>query len=317
MSSLLASIPYWEISALKLGPVSLQPFGILVATGVLFGAHLARKRAEKLGVDDDLVRALIGWTVIVGFIGAHVFDTLFYQWSDFKNDPILIIQVWKGISSYGGFIGAVVGYIAFTKVHKVKNHFVMGDLAAWAILPGFTFGRMGCATVHDHPGALSNFFMAIDFPAKSYVGQTYGAGPRHDLGFYELLFLLFLNLIFWIAVLSKERRYGFAIGFIAIGYAPVRFLLEPLRLSTTDPRFLGMTFAQFVSIALLITGVTIMIKIHRRSLEEAFSLEGIPKARPIGTAAQKKSQGGGKESTPASDKPSKTAGMKKKKKKKR
>lgn len=321
MEWLLAALPYWEVPAIPLGPMKLQPFGILVATGVLFGAWVCRKRAEQLGVDDDLVRSLIGYTVIVGFIGAHVFDTVFYQWGKLKDDPLLILQVWNGISSYGGFLGAIAGYLLFVKVHKVKNHYVMADLAAWAILPGFTFGRMGCATVHDHPGALSDFFLAVDFPADSYVGATYGPGPRHDLGFYELLFLLGLNLVFWTLVLSKRRRNGFAMAVVAIGYAPVRFLLEPLRLSQTDPRFVGLTFAQWVSIALLVTGITLMVKIYRRPEDRAFSLEGVPGYHPEGeppgkkSPNQKKSDSGKSGGSGKSAGGGKSGGSKKKKRK--
>ncbi len=314
MESFLASLPYWQIDAIKLGPVSLQPFGILVATGVLVGAHITRKHAETLGVDDDLVRALIGWTVGVGFIGAHVFDVLFYQWSDFKSDPVLMLQIWKGISSYGGFLGAIVGYLIFRHRNKITNDLVMADLAAWAILPGFTFGRAGCATVHDHPGALSDFFLAVNFPADSYVARTYGAGSRHDLGFYELLFLIGLNIVFWAIVLTKKRRNGMAMAIVAIGYAPVRFLMEPLRLKDTDPRIVGLTFAQWVSIALLVTGIIMIVKVLKKPEEQAFSLEGIPKPKPAPTTG-KKSESAAKASKPSPS--SKTSGMKKKKKKKR
>lgn len=313
MIDVLAALPYWEVPPIPLGPVKLQPFGILVATGVLVGAHIGRKRAEKLGVDDDLMRYLIGWTVICGFIGAHVFDVLFYQQDKLSDDPLLLIKIWAGISSYGGFLGAVFGYLAFRKIYNVKNDLVMADLAAWSILPGFTFGRAGCATVHDHPGALSDFFLAVDFPKDSHVGSMYGFGPRHDLGFYELLFLIALNIVFFTLVLTKERRHGFAMAVIAIGYAPVRFLLEPMRLKSTDPRYLGLTFAQWVSVALLVTGITILIKIYRKSEEEAFSMDGVPKLRPSGA----RPGAADKEAADEPKTPSKTSGMKKKKKKKK
>lgn len=331
MIDVLATLPYWHVPPISIpfptiplpgslptlhGPINLQPFGILVATGVLVGAHIGRKHAEKLGVDDDLMRYLIGWTVICGFIGAHVFDVFFYQWDEFKHDPVVLIQIWKGISSYGGFLGAVGGYLAFRHRHKVSNDWVMADLAAWSILPGFTFGRAGCATVHDHPGDLSNFFLAVRFPKDSYVSRVYGAGSRHDLGFYELLFLIALNIVFFTVMLKKERRHGYAMAFLAIGYAPVRFLLEPLRLPSTDPRLLGLTPAQWVSIALLATGITMMVKIMKKPEAEAFSMEGIPEG-PIDMVKAKQKARASASSKDESAGSDKTSGMKKKKKKKK
>ena len=321
MIDVLATLPYWHVPPIPLGPVKLQPFGILVATGVLVGAHIGRKRAEKLGVDDDLMRYLVGWTVICGFIGAHVFDVFFYQWDEFKQNPVVLVEIWKGISSYGGFLGAVCGYLGFRYRHKVTNDLVMADLAAWSILPGFTFGRAGCATVHDHPGGLSDFFLALRFPKDSYVSRVYGAGSRHDLGFYELLFLIGLNVVFFTLMLSKERRHGFAMAVLAVGYAPVRFLLEPMRLKSTDPRLAGLTPAQWVSIALLATGVVLLVKIYRKSEEEAFSMEGVPEgpidvvqARQKARAKAKTASANTKDESATGNK---TSGMKKKKKKKK
>src|SRR5262245_24033055 len=116
LSSLAAAIPFFEAGHIRLpfavvaDHIDLQYFGILVATGVLIGAHLMRKYGDRYAVDDDDMRGMIGWVVATGFIGAHVFDVLAYQTDEMKRHPVLLLQLWKGISSYGGFIGGAAGW---------------------------------------------------------------------------------------------------------------------------------------------------------------------------------------------------------------
>src|SRR5688572_4324835 len=107
--TLSTSIPFFRLGELDVG-IPIQAFGVIVAVGVLIGAGILRRYAEWHGVPDDQIRGLTGWITVTGFIGAHVFDVLAYQWNDFVNDPILILQVWKGISSYGGFLGGAGGF---------------------------------------------------------------------------------------------------------------------------------------------------------------------------------------------------------------
>src|SRR5262245_42113040 len=99
--SLAAAIPFFEAGHIDLPVVDidLQYFGILVATGVLIGAHLMRKYGDRYAVDDDDMRGMIGWVVVTGFIGAHVFDVLVYESWKMKESPLVIFKLWEGISS--------------------------------------------------------------------------------------------------------------------------------------------------------------------------------------------------------------------------
>lgn len=268
-ASVTASIPFFTLDAIDLFGLKLQPFGILVAIGVLFGAWLGRKRAEFLGLDDDEIRVMTGYLLVGGFVGAHVFDVLFYQMDDLKKDPLLLIKIWRGISSYGGFLGGVVGFFAFVRRHKIKQVLAYADTTMWGLLPGFTFGRMGCTIVHDHPGRMSDFFLAVNYPADYAATRrdlmlTGGAGPRHNLGLYELLFLLALTvLLVFVFRAWARRRTGFILGLVATAYGPVRFLLDYLRLQAPDPRHLGLTFAQYISVATFLAGVWTLWHIYR------------------------------------------------------
>ena len=185
-------IPYIKVPDLHIGPLPIHPFGILVATGVLVGTALATRRARRLGFDVYKLNTFITWMLVAGFIGGHVLDELFYHWDEAVKHPLSLLTLWTGLSSFGGFIGAVIGGVlwkffeyrpprwyvnmASTRIGAVLQPFV--SLLILVLFPFFThrratsqpilpfadlilsvfpvawiFGRSGCSVVHDHPGA--------------------------------------------------------------------------------------------------------------------------------------------------------------------
>ena len=293
------SLPYWSLPSIPLvGSLEIQPFGVLVAIGVLTGIAMSWRKARSLGVDEDTHRAFAGWVIVTGFIGAHLFQVFFYegviaQPGRLLDDPLMLFRIWDGISSYGGIFGALVGFWYFTRSRGVSR-LQWGDIAAWGVVPGWLFGRAGCAVVHDHPGVKSDFFLAIDFPPDApYVVQTLGLepGPRHDLGFYEFLFWIVIAIALFAAT-RRPRPAGFALGFVAVLYAPVRFSLEFLRLERTDPTFLGLTPAQYASVIVLVVGVALLVTAYKRR-DEAHPVmpPSAQKAADKGASGAKKGEG--------------------------
>src|SRR5471030_2721360 len=104
-------IPYIKVPDLPIGPITIHPFGMLVATGVLVGTALAARRAKRLGYDLNLFNSFVTWMLIGGFVGGHVLDQLFYHWDDIPKNPLSLITLWTGLSSFGGFIGALIGIL--------------------------------------------------------------------------------------------------------------------------------------------------------------------------------------------------------------
>lgn len=261
--SSVAGVPFYELTYIPTGIdwLKIQYFGILVAAGVLIGVHIARKYADKFAIDDDDMRGMTLWVVVGGFVGAHVFDVLMYQQDELKKDPLILIKLWKGISSYGGFIGGTIGWYAYQSQKRLSTG-LWADLTAIGLLIGFTIGRIGCTVVHDHMGRQTDFALGTDYP-KSEIAErglldSYpairGLGNDalvriHNLGMYELFYLIPVNaLILWLAFRKKPHNAGMLAILLGLVYAPVRFFLEFLRLNETDPRYAGMTFAQWASI---------------------------------------------------------------------
>lgn len=256
----LAHIPLLNTLVDPAHPPSIKPFGTLVAIGVYAGAAVAARRARQRGLDRSSMSELIFWVVVAGFIGGHVLDAVFYHPSRIAKDPLYLIRLWDGLSSYGGFIGALIGAWLW-RVTRNKKILPYGDVICSALPLGWMFGRAGCASVHDHPGALSDAWYAVRFPtglAGTYVG-------RFDLGLYECLLTIPMVLAF--AILWRRdpfRPVGFYSGWMCIAYAPVRFVLDFFRedaktnAAAGDPRYGGLTPAQWACFGLLALGIYLL-----------------------------------------------------------
>jgi phosphatidylglycerol:prolipoprotein diacylglycerol transferase len=220
-------LPYIHIADLHipfLPMVPIHPFGLLVATGVLVGTALANRRARLLGYDLELLNSFITWMLLAGFIGAHVLDEIFYHPEEIARDPLSLLYLWKGISSFGGFLGASIGILLW-KYFEIspppespvggsdKTALVVGGAAApkkgiarprlrkepasvlafadliLAVFPvAWIFGRSGCTVVHDHPGAPATAadWLAVAYPS-AHVGEIPLSVPRSTFGPIEII----------------------------------------------------------------------------------------------------------------------------------
>jgi prolipoprotein diacylglyceryltransferase len=351
-------IPYIHISA---GSV-LQPFGLLVATGVIIGTILAVRRARRLGFDVDALNSFITWMLVMGFICGHVLDDIFYHPSEVAKKPWKLLMLWEGLSSFGGFTGAAIGIVmwryltlktVFTIPHGIGRvvsaaaasavvwliiqnapqfatlsdtmHYVIPGVAAvfgWtsvgpegipiyrferrkepaaifayadlilSVFPvAWVFGRSGCSSVHDHPGAIAtkDALLSVAYPSgiapgaspevaakwakdhgdvvTQYLGGVvefvHGTQPRYDLGLLELMFTIVLASLLALTW-HKKVPTGSYIAATSLAYAPVRFAMDFLRITDgeiADPRYGGLTPAQWECVALFTWGLYVVFRV--------------------------------------------------------
>ena len=102
-------IPNIYVPDLKLGALTLHPFGLLVATGVIIGTWLATWRARVRGLDLNKLNSFITWMLIAGFLGGHMLDQIFYHPQELVKRPWSLFLLWEGLSSFGGFVRGLNG----------------------------------------------------------------------------------------------------------------------------------------------------------------------------------------------------------------
>jgi phosphatidylglycerol:prolipoprotein diacylglycerol transferase len=267
-------IPYLQIPSLPPGrTLAIHPFGVLVATGIMVGAWLTRKRGERLGLKDEMVRSMIFYSVLTGFIVAHAVDVVVYQDGTFEQKFWAFLNPQSGLSSMGGFAGAVLGLWLWCR-RNGEEVLAYADSLAYGLALGWMFGRLGCFVAHDHPGHLTSFFLGVDYPCPKPAcypveGLVYtnSAFRRHDLGFYEALIAAVLTTFYLVMERFVRPRKGFYVAAIALYYGPVRFFLDYLRasdISGADPRYFGLTPGQYAAVAITVVGVLLAVWVSKK-----------------------------------------------------
>lgn len=251
----LPLLPAGLIAGFPPVPITIKPFGALVATGVYLGAFLTLRRAKRIGLDEKAMASFIAWVVGIGFVGGHVLDEVFYYPERLAQDPLSVFKLWDGLSSFGGFTGAFIGMLIWRKRYGVPV-LPYADNVMSMLPVGWAFGRSGCATAHDHPGLSSDAWFAVQYPG----------GGRFDLGLLEMLLTLPLMVAF-LLLARKPRPWGFFSAIACISYAPIRFALDFLRAheavsgdvhGAIDPRYFYLTPAQWECFALLGLGLVLL-----------------------------------------------------------
>ena len=95
-------IPYFAQPELRLGPLTIHAFGVLVACALLVGMRIVRRRAAAQGLPDREVGRFLSWVLIGGFVGAHLVDRLVYFPRGTMADPFSLLRFWESLSSFGG-----------------------------------------------------------------------------------------------------------------------------------------------------------------------------------------------------------------------
>lgn len=281
-------IPYLEQPTLRLGPVTLAAFGVIVGIAVAAGLQLGARRMRALGLDPAFGERLGWWVLVGGFLGAHLFSVLLYFPEKVARDPLVLLRVWEDISSFGGMIGAVLALALLFALRgrhlDAPTRWAYVDVAAFVFPVSLMIGRLACALAHDHPGTVTGFPLAISLEeadARAFVARTYASAGRadelpdagtlaslgfHDLGWYEFLYLAAVVVPVVFVLRRAERRVGahrpgrYLLAFLAL-YLPVRFALDFLRVS--DVRYAGLTPAQWAALAGLAALPALAVRFRR------------------------------------------------------
>ncbi len=231
-------IPYFTLPPFSLAGQPIHPFTWLVGLGMITAYLLGRRRVRRVGLYEPFYAGAMLWITLGGFLGAHVLEVLAYYPERLRErGPLTLLEVWDGLSSFGGFLGGTVALLLFCRRYRVWALAYL-DAMVFGFAPGFVLARAACFVSHDHLGRGSTFMLAVAYPD----------GPRHNLGLYEMLLAAAISAVLY-ALPRRPRPVGATTALTLAIYAPGRFLLDTLR--TGDRRYLGLTPAQYGCFVLL------------------------------------------------------------------
>ncbi len=239
-------LPYIGATTFSLGPIPLQVWGTFVASGFLVGTWLAARRAKANGLDAAVIWDMAFWIFLAAMLGSRLFHVLVYEPSYYLAHPLEAFDPRKpGYAIYGG-LGASVLVIWLYARKRGLDLIAYLDALVWGLPWGCGIGRIGCFLIHDHPGTLSDFALAVKYPDGK---------ARHDLGLYLSLAGFAIGGIFLLAA-RKKRGPGFYLGLFLALDGGMRLWLDMYRVA--DARLFGLTPTQWLSLPLIGFGLWLM-----------------------------------------------------------
>jgi phosphatidylglycerol:prolipoprotein diacylglycerol transferase len=244
------------IPEISIGPLTLQTFGLMFALAFIVGGIIVHKRFEELGKPGDWAYEGVFAALAGGLIGARLYWLV--ENIDSSDGFFSTLFSGSGLTWYGGAIGGALGVILWAKWRDYLN-LKLADVAAPALAAGYAIGRIGCQLSGD-----GDYGKPWDGPwAMGYPDGVVPTPPGvtvHPTPVYETLVMGFGAFILW--RLRDRFRFGILFAIYLVYAGTERFLVEFLR--TNETGLLGLTEAQFLSLAMIVAGLTWILAVYRR-----------------------------------------------------
>ncbi len=240
------------INDIKLGPLTLHMYGIMVAIGFLSALIICEKRAKKRGMETDILYGIF-WCAIFG--GAAGSKLLYYTVSipDILKDPSILWNFQNGWVVYGGILGGVFASFVYCRYRKADFVKYL-DLVLPAVAFAQGCGRIGCFFAGCCYGRETDSVLSIQYWQSEYAPNGVKLIPTQiysSIGDFALAFLL-------MAYARREPKKGKVAAVYCIFYSVGRFIIEMLR---NDYRGTWgfLSTSQAISIIILILGIGIFV----------------------------------------------------------
>lgn len=249
--------------AIKLGPLPIYWYGVIIGAGIALALILATRESNRKGLPKDTFTDLLIWAIPISIICARIYYVVF-QWDYYSQHPEQIIAIWEGgIAIHGALIGAVLTAIVFAR-KKGISFWKLADIAAPSLILAQGIGRWGNFINQEaHGEEVTRAFLENLHLPQFIIDQMYINGAYyHPTFLYESIWNI-IGFIILVALRRSSLRRGELFLSYVIWYSVGRFFIEGMR---TDSLMLTehLRIAQVISIVLIV--VAIVIWVYRRKV---------------------------------------------------
>jgi len=252
---------------INLGFVHIRSYGFMLAISFLVGIWVAARRAQKRGVEPQLILDLSVYIILAAVVGARLLYVVFHL-PDFHN-PLDVFALWQGGATfYGGLLAALL--VAYIFVSRKGVAFLeVADIMAPSIALGLMFTRVGCFMSGCCFGKPTTMPWGVTFPGNCPAGHAalldaQALGVSHVALHPTELYSSAYGLIIFLLLIGLERylmRRGAVFGALLVFYGIARFTVDFFRYYEANARVLaGLTFNQLISVVLVIVGVYLVFR---------------------------------------------------------
>jgi phosphatidylglycerol:prolipoprotein diacylglycerol transferase len=148
----------------------------MMLIAIVTGVGLAGYRAQRMGLDPELIFSLAFAMCVFGVLGARLFYVI-QKWEEFRGPDwtstlIKIVNFTEGgLVVFGSVIGALAALIVFCRLRKLPV-LAIADLVAPSMVIGLAIGRIGCLLNGCCYGGYCEIpQLALTFPPEAPVYQ--------------------------------------------------------------------------------------------------------------------------------------------------
>ena len=236
--------------AFKLFGIEIMWYSILITIGVIIGAILAFREAEKIGIGEENLIDLLLFAIPLAVLGARIYYVIF-TWDYYSQNPKEILHFrGGGLAIHGAIIAGIIVTVVFSKKRNL-DFWSITDCCAPSLALGQGIGRWGNYINQEAYGRATNLPWGILIDGVKV----------HPTFLYESIGDIFI--FFFLLWYRKNKREvsGEIFLLYIILYSTIRFFIEGLR---TDSLMLGpIRIAQLVSVISIIISIIYLNKRRR------------------------------------------------------
>lgn len=254
-------IPSPPISSLPVGPLTLHLYGLILGISLLVTYQLAYKYGPKFGLPQKFVDLAFFLTIPLALIGARIYHVI-SNWDYYSSNPLQIPAIWNGgIGILGGIITGIAVLWFLAKKNQIP-FLRITDFFAPLLALGQAIGRWGNYVNQELYGKPTELPWALyidpQYRLKGYEQFT----TFHPLFLYESVLNILNTVLLYMALVGKIKVQPTFLYLITYGL--IRFNLEFLKIDPdTTNVFLGLKTAQYISLAMIFSGILLTIKYRR------------------------------------------------------
>ena len=249
-------------TALSLGPIRVQWYGVIIVLGMILGAIYAYYRLREKGMNADNVSDIVLVCVPCGIVGARAYYVLttlnVYEYRSLYD----VVAVWEGgLAVFGGILAGMAGLLVVCRVKKYPTLAVF-DAMSCGVLIGQILGRWGNFMNAEAYGVTDSFeFLGHFFPLSGQetgnpLIMTVNGVYAQPTFLYESVWNLigFIGLhFFW-----KHKKYdGQILLLYGAWYGLGRALIEGLR---ADSLYVGsLRVSQCLAFGVFVVCVVLLV----------------------------------------------------------
>ncbi|MDP2314213.1 MAG: prolipoprotein diacylglyceryl transferase [Pseudomonadota bacterium] len=198
--------------------LDVPSYAVLVSIGIVLAAWVRRREVARLGYDRTPGHPFIGFAALLGgLFGSKLGMVLFVPPDELMRLGLAALDFdFTGKTVVGGIAGGYLGVELAKKVVGVRHS--TGDAFAVALPLAQGVGRIGC------------FLHGCCVGAETHgpLGIVIAGVPRHPAQLYETVLDFALAAGIW-SIRARPRPAGHLFKLTLVGYATIRFALEPRR----------------------------------------------------------------------------------------